>query len=290
MARRHAALAAILIAVAGALPAIAAPEPARTAAAPPKVEIERMTWREVRDRIASGADTVIIPTGGTESNGAHMITGKHNFIVAEAARRIARALGNALVAPTIAYVPEGDIAARTGHMAYAGTFSVPDAVFEALLEAAAASAKAHGSRTIVFLGDSGGNQAPQQAVAKRLSEQWAGDGVVVLNADAYYDGAPGEAWLRQQGETDATIGSHAGIRDTSELMAIYPEGVDLTRVDHAANETSGDASRATAARGEHLFALRVEAAVAEIRAAQERQRADAARPGFFARLYQLIFG
>lgn len=278
MPSRHTVLIALLVAIAGATP---------PPAAPADVEIERMTWREVRDR---GATTVIIPTGGTESNGAHMVTGKHNFIVAEAARRIARALGDALVAPVIAYVPEGDIAARTGHMAYPGTFSVPDATYEALLDAAAASAKAAGARTIVFLGDSGGNQAPQQSVAKRLSGEWAGDGVVVINADAYYDGAAGEAWLREQGETDATIGSHAGIRDTSELMAVHPEGVDIARVDPDAKETSGDATRATAARGEHLLALRVEAAVAEIRAAQERARAEAERPGFFARLYQLIFG
>ncbi len=269
--------------------ALFAPLPA--AADPSEVEIGRMTWLEVRGRIAAGATTVIIPTGGTESNGAHMVTGKHNFIVAEAARRIARALGDALVAPVLAYVPEGDVAARSGHMAYAGTFSVPDAVFAALLEAAAASAKAHGARTIVFLGDSGGNQAPQQAVARRLTEKWAGDGVVVINADAYYDGTAGEAWLRQEGETDASIGSHAGIRDTSELMAVYPEGVDLSRVNPAGPETSGDARRASAARGERLLTLRVEAAVAEIRAAEQRSRAEAGgQPGFLARLYQLIFG
>ena len=62
-----------------------------------EVEIERMTWIEVRDRIADGATTIIIPTGGTEQNGAHMVLGKHNFIVAETARLIARALGDALV-------------------------------------------------------------------------------------------------------------------------------------------------------------------------------------------------
>ena len=256
----------------------------------PNVEIERMTWVEVRDRLAHGAATVIIPTGGTECNGPHMVTGKHNFIVAEAARRIARELGNALVAPVIAYVPEGDIEAHTGHMAYPGTFSVPDHVFSALLEAAAASAHAHGFTTIVFLGDSGGNQAPQEEVAQNLNAKWEGESVVVINAAAYYAGNGGEEWLRAQGESDASIGTHAGIRDTSELMSVYPEGVHLERAKAGVDGSSGEPARASAERGRHLLDLKVQAAIAEIRAAQQRGQAQAAAPSLFAWLYRLIFG
>ena len=103
------------------------------------VEIERLTWMEIRDRIAAGHRTVIVPTGGTEQNGPHMVTGKHNIIVAETARRIARALGDALVAPVLAYVPEGDPAVRAGHMAYPGTISLPEPAFAQVLQAAALS-------------------------------------------------------------------------------------------------------------------------------------------------------
>lgn len=77
------------------------------AQAPDTVFLERMTWDEVRDAIAAGKTTIIIPTGGTEQNGPHMALGKHNVRVTANANTIARRLGNALVAPVMAYVPEG---------------------------------------------------------------------------------------------------------------------------------------------------------------------------------------
>ena len=66
------------------------------------VFLEELTWTEVRDAIQAGKTTVIIPTGGTEQNGPHMILGKHNIIVRFTAGEIAKQLGNALVAPVVA--------------------------------------------------------------------------------------------------------------------------------------------------------------------------------------------
>lgn len=253
-----------------------------------KVEIEHMTWMEVRDAIRAGKTTAIIPTGGTEQNGPHMVTGKHNFVVAETARRIARELGDALVAPVIAYVPEGDIEKQEGHMAYAGTISVPDAVYAGLLEATAASLRAHGFKTIVFLGDSGGNIPPQRSLAQKLTKAWARDGVRVVNAEAYYAANGGEAWLKAEGETETSIGTHAGIRDTSELLAVLPSGVDLRRAGRNANGATGDATRASAQRGEKLIAMKVAAAVAEIRKVRSEQTTGVpARQGsLFSRLWR----
>ena len=48
---------------------------------PDSVYLEDLTWMEVRDAIARGKTTVIVPTGGTEQNGPHMALGKHNFLV-----------------------------------------------------------------------------------------------------------------------------------------------------------------------------------------------------------------
>src|SRR4051812_42144335 len=76
---------------------------------PDTVFLERLTWDEVRDLLAAGKTTVIVPTGGTEQNGPHMAIGKHNVRVAANAEAIARRLSNALVAPVMAYVPEGAI-------------------------------------------------------------------------------------------------------------------------------------------------------------------------------------
>ena len=73
---------------------------------PNSVFLEDMTWVEVRDAIKAGKTTVIIPTGGTEQNGPHMVLGKHNYLVKYKAGETAKRLGNALVAPVVAYVPK----------------------------------------------------------------------------------------------------------------------------------------------------------------------------------------
>src|SRR5688572_26116154 len=101
------------------------------------VFLEELTWMEVRDAIKAGKTTAIIPTGGTEQNGPHMVLGKHNFLVKYKAGEIAKKLGNALVAPVVAYVPEGDIDPPSGHMRFAGTITTPQDVFAKVLEYAA---------------------------------------------------------------------------------------------------------------------------------------------------------
>lgn len=258
-----------------------------------EIEMARMTSIEVRDAVAAGSSTVIVPTGGIEQNGRHMVTGKHNVIVAETARRIARQLGDALVAPVMPYVPQGKIWPRAGNMAWPGTVSLPDDVFEAVLAAVAESLKVQGFKTVVLIGDHGGNQAPQQRLAERLTAAWAGDGVRVFNASRYYSGNGGDAWLKSEGETAATLGTHAGIRDTSELMAIDPTAVRLDVAMPDADGATGDARRASAARGDKLLDMKVAAAVAEIRAARAARLthvAPAEQPGVLARLYRLLFG
>ena len=69
--------------------------------------LEALTWTELRGLVQSGKTTIILPLGGTEQNGPHMALGKHNVRVRLLSERIARVLGDALVAPVLAYVPEG---------------------------------------------------------------------------------------------------------------------------------------------------------------------------------------
>ena len=95
---------------------------------PNSVFLEELTWVELRDAVAAGKTTAIVPTGGTEQNGPHMVLGKHNFLVKHKAGEIAKRLGNAIVAPVLAYVPEGDIPGpkpAAGHMRFPGTITIP---------------------------------------------------------------------------------------------------------------------------------------------------------------------
>ena len=185
------------------------------------VFIEDLTWVEVSDAIEQGKTTIIIPTGGTEQNGPHMTIGKHNYLVKYKAGEIANQLGNALIAPVVAYVPEGDIDPPTSHMRFAGTISIPESVFEAVLEHAARSFKQHRFLDIVFIGDSAGNQAGQRSVAETLNEQWSDTNVRVHHITDYYPGR-GDDWVVSQGISSEDVGSHAGTHDTSALMFLNP--------------------------------------------------------------------
>src|SRR6185295_15981911 len=94
---------------------------AAAASGPPSVYLEDLTSTEVRDLLGTGKTTVIVPVGGTEQSGPHIVLGKHNVRAHMLAGRIAAALGNALVAPVVAYVPEGNPTPPQAHMRWAGT-------------------------------------------------------------------------------------------------------------------------------------------------------------------------
>jgi len=123
------------------------------------------------------------------------------------------------------------------------------------------------------VGDSLDNQAVQADVAARLTRAWQGSGARVHHVGDYYAANGQSDWLASQGETAVAIGTHAGIRDTSELLAIRPEGVRLGMLDPkwgfnlAPTGSNGDPTRASAERGRHLLDLKVQAGVRQIRAA-----------------------
>jgi creatinine amidohydrolase/Fe(II)-dependent formamide hydrolase-like protein len=195
------------------------------------VFMEDLTSFELRAKVAAGTTTVLIPIGGTEQNGPHMALGKHNVRVKFLAGQIAKHLGNAVVAPVLGYVPEGAIFPPVAHMRFQGTISIPDATFENLLEATAKSFKQHGFHDVVFLGDHGGYQKSEVRAADKVNKIWSTDTQCRAHAlTAFYEAAqaPYIQTLRSKGYSDAEIGTHAGLADTSLMMAIDKT---LVRVD-----------------------------------------------------------
>lgn len=242
------------------------------AAGPASRAIEDLTWTEVREFVATGGTTAIVPVGGTEQNGPHLVLGKHNARVRALALRAAEALGDALVAPVIAYVPEGAIDPPGSHMRYPGTLTVPTAAFEQVLESAAKSLRAHGFRDIAFVGDHGGYQRSLVAVAARLNRAWAGSPARAHAIVEYYQ-AGESAYpkrLAARGYRDDEIGTHAGLADTSLALAIDPRLVRVERLadlPRVADGVYGDPRRASAELGRLGTDAIVEATVAAIRAA-----------------------
>ena len=202
------------------------------AQAPDSVFLEELTWTELRDLVKSGKTTIIVPIGGTEQNGEHMALGKHNRRVYLLSEKIARSLGNALVAPAIAYVPEGRVNPPTEHMRFPGTITVPEEAFEKVLESAARSFKLAGFHDIVFLGDHGGYQQDEKAVAARLDREWAATDVRAHAIEEYYRASQTEfpEFLKSKGYGEEEVGTHAGLADTSLMLAVDPRLVRANRL------------------------------------------------------------
>jgi len=168
---------------------------------PNTVWLEEMTWMDIRDALKAGRTTVIIPTGGMEPNGPWLATGKHNYVLRANCEAIARKLGNALCAPIIKLVPEGTIDPPSGHMMSPGTLSLREETFRAVLTDVVASLKMHGFQNIILIGDSGGNQAGQRAVADSLTALWKGS-PVVAHVQEYYDYAGVAEYMKSHGIVD----------------------------------------------------------------------------------------
>ena len=255
---------------------LAAPAAGR-AGMPGSVFLEDLTWTELAQDIKAGKTTILVPIGGVEQSGPYMALGKHDARARALAEKIARALGNALVAPVVAYVPEGDVSPPTLHMRFPGTITLPDAAFETVLEYAARSFKLHGFRDIVFLGDHGGYQADEALVADRLNREWRATPVRVHAVLAYYRITQTDyvAALKRRGYSAAEIGTHAGLADTALTLALAPDLVRLDGLSAAppprpADGISGDPRRASAELGELGVQLIVSETAADIRRAVAR--------------------
>ena len=234
------------------------------------VWIEELTWIEVRDAMAAGRTTAIIPTGGIEQNGPYVALGKHNYVLEGACDAIARELGNALCTPIIKLVPEGGFEPRTGHMRYPGTLTVRDETFQMMLEDVGHSLHVHGFEHIIYIGDSGGNQAGMAAAAAALNERWGE--TKAHHIAGYYDNAGVVARMNELGvEEGPSDGYHDTYWLTSMQMTVDPSTVRYDERVAAGKATINGVSIApkeeTIALGEQLMQWRNNKTVELIRAA-----------------------
>ena len=108
---------------------------------------------------------------------------------------------------------------------------------------------------------------PSAKVAKLLSEEWAGEDIKVASINAYYDKNGQFSHLLEQGYSKQDIGYHAGIRDTSEVLAVDPSLVRIKARNVLPDMDwgmSGDPRKASASIGHQMLNLKVEAALKQI--------------------------
>lgn len=254
----------LLVLLAAALTFATAPANAQ----PRSVWIDDLTWMEVRDAIAAGKTTAIIFVGSSEQNGPHMAIGKHNFIARHCAEQIAARLGDALVYPVIPFAITGDAAAKSAHMRFPGSVTLPPDVFAGLVRGVAQSALAAGFKLVALMGDHGGGQEEMARVAQALDAQSKRSGARVLHVVDLYSKADAQfdELLAKRGITSKEL--HAGISDTSAIMLLGAESwirKDKIATASEANGVQGTPALATAELGKVYLDMKIEAAVNQIR-------------------------
>lgn len=273
MVRSACIIGAVLTGSLAAIPDPVSPDPnsPRPIEAVDTVFIEEMTWMEVRDAMQGGKDTVIIATGGVEQNGPYLATGKHNYVLKAMTDAIARKLGNALVAPIVVFVPEGDIDPPTVHMKYPGSISLTEETFQALLTDICRSFKTHGFKHVILIGDSGGNQSGMKAVAETLSAKWEGSASQVHFVPEFYDYPGVGKFLEDNGIKQTPEGLHDDFGITSIIMTVDPTAVRINQRIAAGKASINGVSLCpvenTIAWGHKLVEFRANATVKAIRKA-----------------------
>ncbi|MGQ9927648.1 MAG: mycofactocin biosynthesis peptidyl-dipeptidase MftE [Chloroflexaceae bacterium] len=240
-------------------------------------DMAHLTWPEVARAVAGGADTVILPLGATEQHGPHLPLGTDTLRAEALARRLARRLPGALVAPAL------PIGCSDEHAGFPGLLSLDAATLATVIVDCARRMAAWGITRLVLLSAHGGNGQALALAVERLRRELP-DLRVWLPAHTL---APDEAVLAvaaEAGITPEEFGLHAGEGETSELLWLRP---DLVRAEAAAgycgemttivdtlqrlglqavtpNGVLGDPSRAHTARGERYLDARAGALAKEL--------------------------
>ncbi len=277
--------------------AAGAATPAAVAKKAPLVELEMMTWPEVKAALAAGKTTALVYTGGTEQRGPQNVNGGHTLMARATVKAIALKLGNAIAMPVLAYSPNRASAELPG------TIGLSDEVFGQMLTEIAEQSIATGFKNVILMGDHGGGQPGVfSEVAKKLDAKHAPEGKHVYFCDEVYAKAQGDFddWLASKGYPRS---SHAGIPDTSTMLylggdkgwvrkelipaaegdPVPPPGQRGQAPDPNApprknNGISGDARRSTAALGKMAFDIKVDYAVKQITGFLANQPKTTAQP------------
>lgn len=239
----------------------------------PSIELENLTWMDVRDRIRAGTTRILVPTGGIEQNGPFVSISKHNHIARAVSMRVAELLGSTLVAPIVAFVPEGTVDPPSGHMRFPGTLSLRESTFQLLVEELGASVAAHGFTEIVLLGDSADSQRGLEAAAATLNKQLRGKSARALYIPEFYNYPDIRRILMEKGIKEKPEEFHEELAFSLQLMAIDPSSINYESRIAAGHTSLGGFSLLERDKlielGKEVLELRAQATAAAIRAREQ---------------------
>ena len=148
------------------------------------MQLETSTWQEV-EAYLTHSDGIILPTGSTEQHGPMGLIGTDAICAREIASRVGDATG-ALIAPAIGLTP------APFNMAFPGTISITEPLFEELVVQIVDGLTGQGFRHVYVVNGHGANLAPLRRIADRRSGMrirswWDFDAVNALRREFYGD-------------------------------------------------------------------------------------------------------
>ena len=195
-----------------------------------KINLFEMTRPEVEQAIASGVDTVIITIGSTEQHGLHLPLGTDAILGEALGERVARALGNALLAPGLR------IGCSEHHMDFAGSLTLRRETFIRVVADICRSLARHGFHHIVLVPTHGGNFAPLASAVEAIRPELPGVNLIAFtDLMAFMDEIFRTGKAREV--TPEQAGAHAGEFETSIMLTVRP---DLVAIDQAQPGYVGD--------------------------------------------------
>lgn len=172
------------------------------------VHLEELSYVELREHIAQGYDTVLLPTGTLEAHGKHLPIGTDAFLAEGIAGRIADAIG-AILAPTMHYGITNSL------IAYPGGTRVAEDVYAEFVEGIITGLFRAGIKKIVIANGHGGNTSPLQKLVRSMGPKYPDRLVILFDwyeldgdfVEEIYGGKPG----------------HAGQDETAGMIYFRPE-------------------------------------------------------------------
>ncbi|MFK7806049.1 MAG: creatininase family protein [Anaerolineae bacterium] len=186
-----------------------------------KYQLFEMRRPEIEAALANGADTAVATFGATEQHGLHLPMGTDSIWGEELGLRVTQALGNALQAPGLR------IGCSEHHMDFSGSLTLSNETFYLVVEDTCRSLAHHGFKNIVLIPTHGGNFRPIGAAAERIRKVLPDVNIIDYNDLMAFMGVLfGVA--AEFGFTPEHTGGHAGENETSLILALRPELVDMS--------------------------------------------------------------
>ena len=187
------------------------------------VLMEEMTWREIKQSMEAGKDTAILVAASIEQHGPHLPTATDTIIGYAVAEAVAKKLGSALVAPVIRP------ALSFHHIDFPGTITLRMPTFVKVLEEYCESLKVHGFKNIVLFVSHGGNTDALKAFTPSIAKK-IGPEIQLLFVYTLKDNMNAiQVQLAQEGITLGKGGVHSGYTETSIMLMLRPELVDMEK-------------------------------------------------------------